>query len=179
MRSLSRLLAFLFALSFAALGVIVAVEAWFLAAGDKAWLVPRADWNSALRDLRWDDTGVTVTAVGLALVGLLLLATQLIPRPPVRFAVRGTPEGRRVSMSRRGLEGQLTRLADRDPEVVSPSVRVGRRTAKVTAAFPTHAEPAEVGGRLRVMAVERLEQAQLQHPLKVTVRLRPAKQRVS
>jgi hypothetical protein len=178
-RTANRLLAVVFGLALAALGAITAIEAGLLAAGNDAWLIPREQWASDLRGLAWDDTGVRVTCILLAVVGGGLLLLQLVPRAPLRLHVKGTDDARRVSISRRGLEGQLTRLADRDPEVIAPTVRVGRRTARVRAAFPTHAEPGAVGQRLRTMAAERLDHAELDHPLKVKVRLRPAKRRVS
>ncbi len=179
MRSFSRLIACLLGLALAAFGVIVAVEAWLLASDRGSWLVPRSRWDTNVRDLQWDDTSVTVTCALLTAAGIGLLLLQLLPRVPIRLRVRDTPDGREVWISRRGLEGQLARLADRDPEVLAPNVRVTKRKAKVKAAFPTHAQPAEVGARLRTMAAQRLDRADLERPLKVNVRLRPARKRVS
>lgn len=179
MRSTSRLLAFLVGLALAVFGCLVAIESGLLAASHDSWLVPRGKWNAELLRLHWDDTSVTVTCVLLAVVGVGLLLLQLLPRPPVRLKVEGTPHGREVWISRRGLEGQLARLADQDPDVLAPTVRLTKRAVKVRAGFPTHAQPDEVGARLRAMAAGRLAQAELERPLKVNVRIRPARRRVS
>lgn len=179
MRSTSRLLAFLFGLALAAFGSLVAIESGLLAAGHDPWLVPRGRWNAEILRLHWDDTNVTVACVLLAVLGTGLLLLQVLPRPPVRLKVEGTPQGREVWISRRGLEGQLARLAAQDADVLAPTVRLTKRTAKVRAGFPTHAQPNEVGARLRAMATGRLAQAELERPLKVNVRMRPARRRVS
>ncbi len=179
MRTASRLLAFLLGLAVVAIGALVAIESSLLATSHDSWLVPRGKWNAELLRLHWDDTSVTVACVLLALLGTGLLLLQVLPRPPVRLKVEGTPHGREVWISRRGLEGQLARLADQDPDVLAPTVRLTKRTAKVRAGFPTHAKPNEVGARLRAMADGRLAQAELERPLKVNVRMRPARRRVS
>ncbi len=179
MRAANRLLGLVAALALAGLGVVVAIETILLATGRDPWLIPRDRWNANLPAVRWEDGWVTATCIVLAGVGAVLLVAELLPKPPLRLAVGNTVEGREVSMSRRGLEGQLTRLADRDPEVLAPTVKVTRRAAKLRAGFPTHADPSSVGARLRTMVTERLDAVHLEQPLRVEVRLRPARRRVS
>lgn len=178
MRALNRIVALVLGLAAATGAVILGTEVVLLASEREEWVVPRSEWRQNLRSLQWDDSTLTLV-LGIALVaGLALFIAQLVSRRSPRLHVRSDDPGRRVSITRRGLEGQLARLADRDPEVLSPAVKLTRRKALLSAAFPTRTEGQEIGLRLRTLADDRLEHAQLERPLRVQVRLRPARQRV-
>lgn len=178
MRVLNRVLAALLGLALAAVGTIVAVETGLLLSGRSPWIVPRRRWDRNLAEQEWDhDTLVLVLAIVLT-AGVVLFVAQLVPRRPRRLAVRADHDARELSVSRRGLEGQLARLAERDQDVLGAKVRVNRRRARLRAVFADASEEFEVGVRIRERARSQLEHLDLVHPLDVRVRLRPAAKRV-
>ncbi len=178
MRPLNRVLAFLLGLALAGFGIIVAVETTLLLSGRSPWLVPRQRWDRNLAEQDWDHpTLVLVLSIVLA-AGVVLLVAQLVPRRPRRLPVRTDHDDRQLSISRRGLEGQLARVTRRDQDILDARVRVNRRRARLKAVFADASHESEVGVRIRERAREQLERLELVRPLEVKVRLRPAAKRV-
>lgn len=131
MRAVDRFLALVLALALAAAGGLLAVEAALLAAGDDAWLVPRARWERSLGELAWDDGAVQVAAGTAVAVGVVVVALQLLPRRPRRIRLAGDP-GRDVWLSREGLQRRVARaVVDAHDEVVGARVRARRRRVAV------------------------------------------------
>lgn len=179
MRSLNRLLALVLGLAVAAAAAVTGVEVGLLVSGRPSWVVPRSRWDDLVSDLGWDDRGLVIAAVVVLVAGLLLLVAQLVPRRPSRLQVRSDRPDREVWISRRGLEGQLRRAAEREPPVQEARVRLSRRRVKVTAAVPRHSPPSkELGPGVRSVVGERLEEARLVQPPKLKVRLRPTGHRL-
>lgn len=178
MRPVNRLLAFVFGLALAAAAVIAAVEVALLQAGRDAWLVPRTSWHDQLRRLQWDDAGLVVTSIGLLVVGIVLLLLQLVPRLPRRLPIRAEQATREVSVSRRALEGHLTRVTQRERDVVTPKVRIRKRDVAVRAGFATTADPGEIAQRVRSDLGGELERFELAEPHRVKLHLHPATRRV-
>lgn len=178
MRPLNRVLAFFLGLGLAAFGVIVVVETTLLLAGRSAWIIPRERWDRNLAEQDWDHpTLVLVLALVLA-AGVVLLLAQLVPRRPRRLPVRTEHDDRQLSVSRRGLEGQLTRVTRRDQDIIDARVRINRRRARLKAVFADASNESEVGVRIGERARDQLQRLDLVRPLHVKVRLRPGAKRV-
>ncbi len=178
MRPLNRVLALVLGLALAIAAVIAIVEVALLQADRQAWIVPRASWHDHLRALRWDDASLVITSAVLLVVGLILALLQLVPRLPRRLPIRTDQDTREVSVSRRALEGHLTRVAERERDVVTPKVRIRKRNVAVRAGFATTADPAEIARRLRGDLGTELERFQLADPPRVKLHLHPATRRV-
>lgn len=83
MRVLLRVLAPLLGLAVAAAGVLVVIEvvaAWIRTPATAGVVVPWPDWQVALSQVAWRDQPVPGIAVGVAVVGLLLVLVGLLAR---------------------------------------------------------------------------------------------------
>lgn len=178
MRPLNRVLALVFGLAIAAAAVIAAVEVALLQAGREAWFVPRRSWHEDLRRLQWDDTGLIITSGVLLVVGVVVLLLQLVPRLPRRLPIHAEQPTREVSVSRRALEGHLTRVAQRERDVVAPKVRIRKHNVVMRAGFAIAADPVDIARRLRSDVGSELERFELADPPRVKLHLHPATRRV-
>jgi hypothetical protein len=135
MRALLRVLAPLLGIALAAVGVLVVIEvvaAWVLAGTEGGLLVPWPDWGGTLASLSWNQSPVPGIAIGVGVVGLLLIFVGLAARraevrleaPPVDMTVTTSP---RVLARLVG-----TRVRDSD-DVLSASVTASTRRVAVTA----------------------------------------------
>lgn len=138
MRVLLRVLAPLLGLALAAVGVLVVVEvvaAWIGSAGttgSDGVIVPWPSWQQTLDGLLWATTPVRITAIVVAVVGLLLLLVALaarrhdVPlRPPAPdVTVTTSPQ----ALAR--MVGRRVRAAD---AVSSAAVTASRRAISVRA----------------------------------------------
>ncbi|QJY49437.1 DUF6286 domain-containing protein [Pseudonocardia broussonetiae] len=83
MRVLLRVLAPLLGLALAAAGVLLVIEvvaAWVRTPATTGLLVPWPDWRTSLEALTWADVPVPGIAIGVAVVGLLLVLLGLLAR---------------------------------------------------------------------------------------------------
>ena len=83
MRGLLRVLAPVLGLALAAAGVLVVIEvvaAWVRPGMENGLLVPWPDWLATLAGLSWNDSPVPGIAIGVAVVGLLLMIVGLTAR---------------------------------------------------------------------------------------------------
>ncbi len=83
MRVLLRILAPLLGLVLAAAGVLFVIEvvaAWVRPDATSGLVVPWPDWQRSLEDITWADNPVPPIAIGVAVVGLLLLLVGLSAR---------------------------------------------------------------------------------------------------
>ncbi|MBW0118442.1 DUF6286 domain-containing protein [Pseudonocardia abyssalis] len=83
MRVLLRVLAPLLGLALAAVGVLTVIEvvaAWVRTPATAGLLVPWPDWRTSLESLTWADAPVPGIAIGVAVLGLLLLLIGLLAR---------------------------------------------------------------------------------------------------
>lgn len=94
MRVLLRVLAPLLGLALAAAGVLLVIEvvaAWVSPATD-GLLVPWPDWRTTMETLAWADAPVPAVAIGVGVLGLLLVLLGLLARRhDIRFS-SPTPE---------------------------------------------------------------------------------------
>ncbi|WP_214367891.1 DUF6286 domain-containing protein [Pseudonocardia sp. H11422] len=83
MRVLLRVLAPLLGLGLVAVGVLVVVEvvaAWVRPVTGQGLVVPWVAWRTTLENTTWQDAPVPAVAIGVAVVGLLLLLLALFAR---------------------------------------------------------------------------------------------------
>lgn len=135
MRVLSRVLAPLFALALAALGVLAIVEvaaAWIAPVQDDGLAVPWVTWRAALERTAWQDSPVALVGIGVGVVGLALVLVAVLgrrhdvpmrpPEPGITVTITPTALARMV--------GQRVRGAG---EVSSAAVTASRRSINVRA----------------------------------------------
>lgn len=175
MRIVNRLLAFVVGLALAAAAVIAIVEIVVALSGRPPVLVARNRVASELGRLQWDDPRVVAVAVGMIVVGLLLLLVQLIPRRPIQLPLQGQP-GRSAAIDRRGLQERLRHVALRDRDVVAAAVRV-RRRAKLRVSVPGDADRRDARRRVHERVTDAVGQLGLRRPLKVKVAVVEARER--
>lgn len=95
MRVLLRVLAPLLGLALAAAGVLLVIEvvaAWVRTPATTGLLVPWPDWRASLEGLTWADAPVPLIAIGVAVVGLLLVLLGLLARRHDIGLTSPTPE---------------------------------------------------------------------------------------
>ena len=83
MRALLRVLAPLLGIAVAAAGVLVVIEvvaAWVLPETNRGLLVPWPDWLATLASLSWNQSPVPGIAIGVGVIGLLLIIVGLAAR---------------------------------------------------------------------------------------------------
>jgi hypothetical protein len=83
MRVVLRVVAPLLGILLAAVGVLVVIEvvaAWALPGSEGGLLVPWPAWGAVLADLTWDESLVRNVAIGVGVVGLLLVIVGLAAR---------------------------------------------------------------------------------------------------
>jgi hypothetical protein len=135
MRVLLRILAPLLGLALAAAGALLVIEvvaAWVRPDATGGLLVPWPTWRGVLEDLTWRETPVPLVAIGVGVLGLLLLLLALMARR--HDVVLDAPtEAVTVTTSPRVLArlvGRRVRAAD---DVAAASVSASARKVKVTA----------------------------------------------
>ncbi|MDQ6839717.1 MAG: DUF6286 domain-containing protein [Actinomycetota bacterium] len=168
MRRLNRAVALIVGLALAVASVLAGIEIMELTLGNPPLLVPRHSWDSGLRTLQWGSFGLELTCVILVVVGVVLIALQLIRRRPVRLPLRSRP-GQWAWVSRGGLARRLAFDVAELDEITSSKVRVGRsrvRTKVVLAAGTDRAAGVERVGKV---AQETLRSIGMVHELKLRV----------
>jgi len=133
MRGLNRVLTLLVSVAVIAAAVVLAVEVVVAVFGSHPLML---DWRAAYRAGRtdaWDSTVVRVIAGAVALVGLLLLVVELKPRRVRRLKVNSADANTDAAVTRAGVRSALRRAALDVDGISSAKVKLGRRTAKVSA----------------------------------------------
>jgi len=135
MRVLLRVLAPLLGLALAAAGVLLVIEvaaAWVRTPATTGVVVPWPDWRTSLEGLAWADAPVPAVAIGVAVVGLLLVLLGLLARRHDIALTADTPEVAVTTSPRvlARLVGRRVRAAD---GVAAASVTATRRKVSVGA----------------------------------------------
>jgi Family of unknown function (DUF6286) len=174
-RVLLRILAPLLGLALAAAGVLFVIEvvaAWVRPDATSGLLVPWPDWRATIENLTWADNPVPGIAIGVAVLGLLLVLLGLSARrsdvhldAPGQMAVTTAP---RV-LAR--LVGTRVRATD---DVAGASVTASARKVSVTAQAWADATP-ELRGTVRSRVDELLGELPLRHRPRVAVSLQERK----
>lgn len=135
MRVLLRVLAPLLGLALAAAGVLLVIEvvaAWVRPGATAGLVVPWTDWRSTVEELTWDTNPVPLIAIGVAVLGLLLILVGVAAR---RSDVLLEPPAPEVSVTTSPhvlarLVGNRVRATD---DVAGASVTASRRRIAVSA----------------------------------------------
>ena len=135
MRVLLRLLAPLIGVGLAGAGVLLVIEvvaAWIGPAAAKGLVVPWPQWRAALEQQSWDRSPVAAIAVGVALLGLLLLLVGLLARRSDIHLV--APGGEMaVTTSPRVLARFVGRRVRATEDIASAAVTASGRKVSVSA----------------------------------------------
>ncbi len=135
MRAVLRVLAPLLGLVLAAAGVLMAIEvvaAWVLPGSEEGLLVPWPQWGAALADLSWNENPVPAVAIGVGVVGLLMVIVGLAARRADLRLEAPSPDMTVTTSARvlARLVGTRVRASD---DVLSASVTASARRVAVSA----------------------------------------------
>lgn len=133
MRVLDRVLAVLLALAFAVVGVLVIIDVVAAAFGHSGAdaPVPYERPDRWLHGHTWSATPVVVGLIVVAVLGLLLLVTELRPRTPGLLALHSDAEGVTIGAPRRGLARAMSRVAAQVDGIGGATAALGTRSATV------------------------------------------------
>jgi hypothetical protein len=178
MNIVNRLLGLLVGLLLLAAGVVVVIEAVLALLDRPGWLVDRQAWDAFLLELAWDHRGLLVVAGLLVLAGVALLLLQLRSATPTAFRLAGEDPHRDVTVEGRGLQELLRRRAAEDEDVLSASVRVRSRNARVSVQVPPDADEDAVRDRVKEAVDARIADLGLERPLTSKVDAQRSRERV-
>jgi hypothetical protein len=144
MRVLLRVLAPLLGIALAAAGVLFVIEvvaAWARADATSGLLVPWYDWRATVEDLSWNENPVPAIAIGVAVIGLLLVLLGLSAR---RSDVRldGPSPEITVTTSPRVVARLVGTRVRATEDVAAATVTASARKVSVTAQAWGEATPA-------------------------------------
>lgn len=112
MRAANRVLSLLLGLVLLAGGLLVIVEAVLAAADQTSWLVPSDRWYEVLTETLVGDQVVLLVALGVGLLGLIVLVAEVRRWRPVRLPVRVDGADGDWWVGRRGAERRLVWAAE-------------------------------------------------------------------
>jgi hypothetical protein len=150
-RLLLRILSPLLGLVVAAAGLALAVEtvvAW-LAPASSPLVVPWPAWRSALDGLTWSSGAIRAIAIGVAVVGLLIVLLGLVARRHDVYLTDPVPEVT-VTTSPRSLARAVGHEVRSHDDVVSASVVASHKKITVKAATLDPADTVRTSVRRRV-----------------------------
>jgi hypothetical protein len=133
MRYVNRVVMILLALALMAAGVLAAVEVGLAALSRPPLVVQREHVTEVLQRSRWADVPVRGVLLAVAVVGLVLLVAQLVPRRTRLLPITDPTPGVTTATTRRSLERALRRAATGADGIVAASVTASRRRVKVRA----------------------------------------------
>jgi hypothetical protein len=167
-RAVLRVLAPLLGILLATVGVLVVIEVvaeWVLPDHEGGLLVPWPDWGALLAGLTWSDNLVRGTAIGVGVVGLLMVLIALTARRGDLRLVAPSDD-MTVTTSPRVLARLVGTRVRASDDVLSASVTASARRVAVTARAWNDA-PEE----LRATLVERVQDLLAELPLRRTPRV--------
>lgn len=151
MRLLLRVLSPLLGLVVAAAGLALAVEtvtAW-LAPGSSPLVLPWPSWRTAIEGLTWQSGAARGVAIGVAVVGLLIVLLALVARRHDVYLADPVPEVT-VTTSPRSLARAVGHEVRSHDDVVSASVVASHKKITVKAATLDAADTVRASVRERV-----------------------------
>ena len=178
MRVLLRVLAPLLGLAVAVVGVLVVLEvvaAWVRPGTTAGLVVPWQDWHAALGSTSWSDAPVAGIAIGIAVVGLLLVLLGLLARRHDVAVDTPAPEIT-VATSPRVLARLVGRSVRTAEDVAAASVTASRRKVSVAAQANVDATP-EFVDSVRARVEDLLDELPLHHRPRVSVTVQDRKGR--
>jgi hypothetical protein len=175
-RVLLRVLAPLLGLAVAVIGVLVLLEvvaAWVRPDGTEGLVVPWHDWYATLGRVAWHDAPVPGIAIGVAVLGLLLVLVGLLARRH-DLAVDGPAPEITVTTSPRVLARLVGRRVRSADDVAAASVTASRRRVSVAAQAWSDAGP-DLGDSVRARVEGLLDEVPLHRRPRVTVTVQDRK----
>ncbi|TCK24912.1 DUF6286 domain-containing protein [Pseudonocardia endophytica] len=170
MRVLLRVLAPLLSLAVAALGVLVVVEvvaAW-VTPGSTGLLVPWSSWRAVLEQTQWTATAVLWVAIGVGVVGLILVLVGLLARRH-DVALRSPSDGITVTTAPRVLARLVGRRVRGSDQVSGATVTASAK--KITVRAQGRASGTSEGSDVRSGVRERVDELLGELPLARTPRV--------
>jgi len=152
---INRLLAALVSLAVVAGAVLLIGEVIRWALGMQEWVVPYQDWWRSLDALSAGDDRFLVVAAIVAVLGLLLLLFELVPRRPANLATAPLADGVTTVATRGGVRSAAVSAARSVSGVRSASASVRRRSVGVT----VHTRVRDVAPNLRQSVREAVEES--------------------
>jgi Family of unknown function (DUF6286) len=134
-RAVLRVLAPLLGLVLAAAGVLLVIEvvaAWVLPGSEGGLLVPWPQWGATLADLSWNENPVPAVAIGVGVVGLLMVIIGLAARRADMRLEAPSPD-MTVATSPRVLARLVGTRVRASDDVLSASVTASARRVAVSA----------------------------------------------
>jgi Family of unknown function (DUF6286) len=134
-RAVLRVLAPLLGLVLAAGGVLLVIEvvaAWVRPGGPEGLLLPWPAWGATLADLSWNESPVPAVAIGVGVVGLLMLIVGLAARR-ADLRLDAPSADMTVTTSPRVLARLVGTRVRASEDVLSASVTASARRVAVTA----------------------------------------------
>ena len=168
MRAVLRVLAPLLGIAVAVAGVLVVIEvvaAWVLPGTASGLLVPWPDWGDTLASLSWNQNPVPGIAIGVGVIGLLLIIVGLAARRS-EVRLQAPRADMTVTTSPRVLARLIGTRVRASDDVLSASVSASERRVAVTARAWNDA-PDE----LRETLVDRVQELLTELPLRRTPRV--------
>jgi hypothetical protein len=176
MRVLLRVLAPLLSLAVAALGVLVVVEviaAW-VTPGSTGLLVPWSSWRTVLEQTQWTAQPVRWVAIGVGVVGLVLVLVGLLARRH-DVALRSPSDGITVTTAPRVLARLVGRRVRASDQVAGATVTASAKKITVRAQERTTAssDGADVRSAVRERVDDLLGELPLARSPRVAVSVAP------
>jgi hypothetical protein len=173
-RTLDRVLAVLLGVTGLVLGVLVVVEVVAAALGRPAVVLPYGPVAGWLRDQPWSGAAVLAVAVGLLVLGLVLLLAELTPRRRTDLVLTGDDPAVTTTLSTRSLGRVLEAAATATPGVERASARARSRRARLSVRVPVRdpGEAARIGREAEANATTALEELRLRRTPRLRVRTR-------
>jgi hypothetical protein len=166
-RAVLRVVAPLLGLALATLGVLVVIEvvaAWALPREEGGLLVPWQSWGAVLAGLVWTNDLVRAAAIGVGVVGLLLLLVALTARR-AKLRLQAPSDDMTVTTSPRVLARLVGMRVRASEDVLSASVTAsGRRVAVSAQAWGDASE-------VRETLIARVQELLAELPLRRTPRV--------
>jgi hypothetical protein len=175
MRVANRPLAFILAAALLAVSVMVIAEVIGFAAHHSPLLVHWTTWYGWARKTRWDYFVVRVWSAVLIATGLLLVTLEVRPRRVTRLPLGSADRATDTSVTRRGLARILRSEATTVDGITGATVRVRRRSARVTAVSGArgHAAASALNGPVTQALGARLDSLDMRNAPRLTVRVVP------
>ena len=172
MRVLNRPLAFILAVALIAGSVIVIAEVIGFAVHKSPLLVPWTTWYQWAHKTQWDAGVVRVWSAVLIVIGAVILAVELKPPRVTRLPLRSGHDATDAAVTRHGLAQMLRAAATGVDGISSATVKVRRRRARITAAWPPRPTAAAALTEPVTQTLHaRLDALDLRHPPRLKVRV--------
>ncbi|GAA1680532.1 DUF6286 domain-containing protein [Fodinicola feengrottensis] len=173
MRLVNRMLALVIGIAMVAIAVLVTVEVVLANLGQARWLIPYQNVAALLAGRTWQSSSVRAVLVAVAVVGLVLLISQLWPRQRRFVELSGAADGIDPVLPRSSLRKAIDAAAAAEDGVRATAVNLGPRRAIIRLVTTRHDEEQdkEVATRVAQRVTQRIADIGLARPPRVTVRV--------